>query len=439
MPGPLNKLIKNNSLTNLYYPLDLGSSRKGHYIMFTACIPQKIQYESKGGTSVATAVSPNSLMSGLDKGLNTVQSVASKVASAYDKAISTVEGAAGGAVSAVSGALSSVDAVGSALSGAASKLSDTTTLAGNFLNNPTATLSDVQNTLTGAASGVTNALSGVTNGASSISISSLTQDIGKFFSSSSALRAGVGSLNSGWQNLLLPPTTKPVAYIQLYMPDTVNVNQQMMYKDYSMTQALGALGVGAEVLAEGASYYDKIKGADGHGGTIKNLATSPAAIEAISKIAGMTGAIKNGDDVARFALNKAGNAVNPQMEVAFTQINFREFQFHFTFTPKSPKEAASVREIIKSFRLHGAPEIDKSGAGRYFIVPSVFNIDYIFNGDYNPNLHHFQPCVLTSIQVDYAQDVGWVAFEDGMPVKTHMVLQFRETEILTKEHIDQGF
>jgi hypothetical protein len=89
--------------------------------------------------------------------------------------------------------------------------------------------------------------------------------------------------------------------------------------------------------------------------------------------------------------------------------------------------------------LHGAPELDKSSSGRYFITPSTFNIDYIFNGDYNPNLHHFQPCVLTSIQVDYAQDVGWVAFEDGMPVKTHMVLQFREIEILTKEHVDKGF
>lgn len=429
MPGPLNKLIKSKSLTNLYYPLDLGSSRKGHYIMFTACVPLKSTYQSKGGTSVATAVSPNSAMSGIEKGLNAVSSVASKATAAVSGAISTVEGAASGAVSAVSGALGSVDAVASTLSGAASKLTDTASLASNFLNNPSASLSDVQNTLTGAV-----------NTASS-SVSSLTKDIGNYFGgiTASSLRAGIGSLNSGWQNLLSPPVTKPVAYIQLYMPDTVNVNQQMQYKEYSMTEALGKLGVGAEGLAESTSMYDKIKGANGFGEAVKNVAASapPGIIESAAKLGKVAGVTNSGVDT--FALNKAGNAINPQMEVSFTQINFREFQFHFTFTPKSAREAKSVREIIKSFRLHGAPELDRSGAGRYFIVPSTFNIDYIFNGDYNPNLHHFQPCVLTSIQVDYAQDVGWVAFEDGMPVKTHMVLQFKEIEILTKEHIDQGF
>lgn len=432
MPGPLNKLIKNKSLTNLYYPLDLGSSRKGHYIMFTACIPLKSTYQSKGGTSVATAVSPNSLLSGIEKNLNAVSSVASKAFATASGAFDTVNAAASGAVSAVSGALSSVDSVASTLSGAASKLTDTASLASNFLNNPTAALSDVQNTLTGAVSGVTNAVSGV---------SSLTKDIGNYFGgiTASSLRAGIGSLNSGWQNLLSPPVTKPVAYIQLYMPDTVNVNQQMQYKEYSMTEALGKLGVGAEGLAESTSMYDKIKGANGFGEAVKNVAASapPGIIESAAKLGQMAGVTNSGVDT--FALNKAGNAINPQMEVSFTQINFREFQFHFTFTPKSAREAKSVREIIKAFRLHGAPELDRSGAGRYFIVPSTFNIDYIFNGDYNPNLHHFQPCVLTSIQVDYAQDVGWVAFDDGMPVKTHMVLQFKETEILTKEHIDKGF
>jgi hypothetical protein len=435
MPGPLNKLIKSKSLTNLYYPLDLGSSRKGHYIMFTACVPLKSTYQSKGGTSVATAVSPNSAMSGIEKGLNAVSSVASKATAAVGGAFDTVNAAASGAVSAVSGALGSVDAVASTLSGAASKLSDTASLASNFLNNPTATLSDVQNTLTGAVDTASNAVSGV---------SSLAKDIGNYFSSgsaSSALRAGLGSLNSGWQNLLSPPVTKPVAYIQLYMPDTVNVNQQMMYKSLDMTEALGKLGIGAEGAAEGASILDKIKNSDSTIGAIKSIASSapPGIIESMGRIGESVGIVKSGDDVARFALNKAGNAINPQMEVVFTQINFREFQFHFTFTPKSAREAKSVREIIKSFRLHGAPELDKSSSGRYFITPSTFNIDYIFNGDYNPNLHHFQPCVLTSIQVDYAQDVGWVAFEDGMPVKTHMVLQFREIEILTKEHVDKGF
>ena len=135
-----------------------------------------------------------------------------------------------------------------------------------------------------------------------------------------------------------------------------------------------------------------------------------------------------------------GNAVNPQMEVLFTQIALREFQFDFSFTPKSAAEAQTVRDIIRMFRFHAAPELEgQSGAGRYLIVPSTFNIEYYFGSSQNQNLHQFSTCVLTSIIVDYAREVGWVTFDDGMPVKTYMTLNFKETEILTKQKIDQGY
>ena len=41
--------------------------------------------------------------------------------------------------------------------------------------------------------------------------------------------------------------------------------------------------------------------------------------------------------------------------------------------------------------------------------------------------------------VDYAPEVGWVSFEDGMPVKTRLTLQFKETEIMTRDKIEQGY
>ena len=129
-------------------------------------------------------------------------------------------------------------------------------------------------------------------------------------------------------------------------------------------------------------------------------------------------------------------------------MEFRTFQFTFHFTPKSKAEAKTVRDIIQQFRIHAAPEIDNNGgdsAGRYFIAPSVFNIEYMFSNTNtgqsgrNENLHKFAPCVLRSIVVDYSQEVGWVTHDDGMPVKTTLVLEFQEMEILTKERIQQGY
>ena len=76
---------------------------------------------------------------------------------------------------------------------------------------------------------------------------------------------------------------------------------------------------------------------------------------------------------------------------------------------------------------------------RSFKVPSFFNIEYRYMENRNENLHKFAPCALTTVMVDYAPEVGWVAHNDGMPVKTRLTLQFKETEILTKSRIQEGY
>jgi hypothetical protein len=137
-------------------------------------------------------------------------------------------------------------------------------------------------------------------------------------------------------------------------------------------------------------------------------------------------------------LKQGGYALNPQFEVIFTAMDLRTFQFDFTFTPKSAGEASTVREIIKLFRKHAAPNL-YNGGGRYFDVPATFQIEYMHLSKRNENLHKFAPCALQSIVVDYAPEVGWVTFNDGMPVKTRLTLMFKETEILTRDKIEQGY
>jgi hypothetical protein len=47
-------------------------------------------------------------------------------------------------------------------------------------------------------------------------------------------------------------------------------------------------------------------------------------------------------------------------------------------------------------------------------------------------------CVCTACDVNYAPD-GVKSFEDGSPTKITMSLAFQETELLTKERVNQGF
>lgn len=392
MAGPLNKLISSsNTLKNLSYPSDLGSSRTGHWIMFTVSLPQKSTYQQKSGSSVVGGSSFSAIAGNIDKINNSVSTVTNSV--------------------------SNITNIGQTFASTASNaLSSAWDSAKHLITTP-----------------------------QDISFNYFSGSDAKNIASSLGTAGGslIDAVNSSWEFLMSPPTTKPVGYIQLYMPDTVSMEQRMQYNSLNMTEAFGNLGIAAESSAEGASLYDSVKDAGSFGQALRSAGAHapPVAVDVMANLGESAGLVNSGDAVSRFALNKMGNAINPQMEVTFTQIDFRNFQYNFSFTPKNKDEAATVRDIIRMFRAHAAPEMEgpSKTSGRYSIVPSVFKIDYIFNGAQNKNLHQITTCALKSIVVDYAQEVGWVTFDDGMPVKTYMTLNFQETEILTKQKIDEGF
>ena len=60
------------------------------------------------------------------------------------------------------------------------------------------------------------------------------------------------------------------------------------------------------------------------------------------------------------------------------------------------------------------------------------------NGRENDYFNRITTCVLTSVDVNYTPS-GVRSFEDGAPTQIQMGLTFRETEILTKEKINQGY
>ena len=59
-------------------------------------------------------------------------------------------------------------------------------------------------------------------------------------------------------------------------------------------------------------------------------------------------------------------------------------------------------------------------------------------GDRNTNIHQVSTCVLTGYDVDYAP-MGWSTHVDGMPIQTRMSLHFTETQVITKQDIEDGF
>jgi len=150
-----------------------------------------------------------------------------------------------------------------------------------------------------------------------------------------------------------------------------------------------------------------------------------------------------GFEGAEAAYDKAfGQAVNPQMEVTFQSVPFREFSFPFEFAPKNPSEKDSIHKIINMFKFHMLPEYQGTTKG-YFNTPSEFQITYMYREDINTYIPRVSRCVLTNMEVDYAPEgviSSFIPDEGGAaPTLATVNLTFKETEIMTKERVADGF
>ena len=127
-------------------------------------------------------------------------------------------------------------------------------------------------------------------------------------------------------------------------------------------------------------------------------------------------------------------------------MNMRTFEYAFSFAPTSARETDEVKAIIQLFRFHMAPEM-KGAAHRYLTLPSTFDIHYMFQSGMddtavakeNSFYNKIATCVLTSCDVNYTPNEEVNSFADGAPTQISMALSFKETEMLTKEKINDGF
>lgn len=213
-------------------------------------------------------------------------------------------------------------------------------------------------------------------------------------------------------------TRRIVESIALFMPNTAYFTQQNEYTDVSLTdivknaaESIPVLGTGVRLAEAGAQ-----------------LAQAP---------------------------------YNPRVEVLFSATPQRQFQFDFLFAPTNEDETRHLNEIIKTIRFHAAPEVNAFEAswgdinfgdigsiangvldtlkGLVWTPPSEFDISFMYGTQENFNLPRINTCALESVDIDYAPTGVYSTFSNGAPVRTRMMLKFRELEILHKLRVLQGF
>jgi len=390
--GPLKPLVESKYATStLRYPLDIGNTDKGHYMVLYI----KKQQGSKSDENLTQTNFVEATNSALK----------SSVSNLVNSASQAVRGNFGGELS----------------SGVQNAFNQLNNITGGAIGNLTSSVGGAFKSITGGVSNLNNPFGQANifnaNGAASQQIN--RNNIKSLVSSGDILRG-------------IKKTTRTNQAIALYMPDTLQFEYKQNYEQLNLSQGASSRLTAAGIA--GASAAQRLANGEYENAFVDALRSIPAiAQQEANKRLGAVGAA--GGFLA------TGAVVNPLLEVLYNSPQFRTFQYDFIFYPRDEREAVEVQKIINTLQFHQAPEFKEGSAGSLLIPPSEFDIEFYYLGKINDNLPKIGNCVLNSIQVNYAPN-GFYAYEvpgqnatvggTGMPVAIQVTLQFQETTYLTK-------
>lgn len=252
----------------------------------------------------------------------------------------------------------------------------------------------------------------------------------------------------------------PLAYISLYMPDTLQTQVNSHYDDVSLTDTFKIAGYAGNAIADTLANKETLKSNPG------NILTDDYRRGLVG-----VGAGAFNENLGRVLGNALKRVPNPQLQLMYRGLDLRSFAFDFTFTPSSAKEAQEIDEIIKTFTYYSLPDVTSGAGGQFFIPPQIFRIKFAFLGSdgvagqiydvfrsnltnvlgnqftkilsgSNPTnditnaktakIFEINDCVLTDVQVNYAPN-GWAAYGDGWPIQTTLSLTFKEMQVINKK------
>ena len=236
------------------------------------------------------------------------------------------------------------------------------------------------------------------------------------------------------------PTQRLSTTIALYMPPSVSVTYNVKYGD----SEIGTLA------AVGSAAIDAFKAGGGTKTMLTNVVsklTGATAKEGLKNVANSTiDAIAPG---AKALSNLAsGTVITPRMEMMFEGVGRRNFQYSFSFLPKSAQEARLIENIIYHFKFYMMPKYSNDTTRREMDIPGTFDIQYMYKASENSFLNKVSTCFLTNVSVEYGAD-RFTAYEPTRsnrgpgtsppPQKSKITLDFTELEVLSQDHIAQGY
>jgi hypothetical protein len=217
----------------------------------------------------------------------------------------------------------------------------------------------------------------------------------------------------------------PEYQILLPMPQGISDSNMVDWGDDSLNPlAAAGLGASKEIIQGNAQ-----KVIDNLPSVLKNTATSGNGQDLVTnyfaaKAVNAFGANVTGESILA---RSTGKILNPNMELLFKGVQLRSFNFSFNMAPRDEKEAAAVKNIIRTFKKSMAPKTSSGTGGGLFVdSPNVFQLEYKSGNKKHPFLNSFKPCALTNMAVDYTASGAYATYEDATPVHMKLTLSFQE-------------
>ena len=252
-----------------------------------------------------------------------------------------------------------------------------------------------------------------------------------------------------------------IGSIYLNMPNGIQFDEKANWGGDS----LGFMGKMSQDIVGGGGVIGKtltgaVAGSAGSlvGGAIGAL---PSLVSKLGLSGGMfgaaIGAMAAGSPMQKGAESALGIAQNPYMEMMFSGVGFRSFNFEFIMRPRSSKEVEVVGNILKKFRTFTKPSYTEGVLGIAFMdYPMEFQIEFLTSGkktnfepdkleqgqrkggdsyELNPFVPQLKNCVCDSITSNYTPQSIWAAHDQGKPVAVTLGLSFQETELVMAEDV----
>tara|TARA_R110000796_G_scaffold167859_2_gene284782 strand:- start:375 stop:1409 length:1035 start_codon:yes stop_codon:yes gene_type:complete len=230
------------------------------------------------------------------------------------------------------------------------------------------------------------------------------------------------------------PVSKLNTAITLYMPASVQVTYGATYNEQEISSLTEKAATAIEQLIKG-----RFEGA------AKTIFSADKTLidNATQFLLGLAQGFPGLGGARDLEAMKQGRIISNRFELAFKGITKRSFQYTFKMIPRSKEESDMIRKIVRAFKFNMLPEFEGGDlGGRKLIVPNIFDIEYMYNGNLNNYLHKISRCVLESMNVTYGGDRyrTYTATKEGAPPQeTNISLNFKEMEMITRRRVEEGF